>query len=313
MDWFEMRVGFHGDLKCLALRAALKNPLAECYVSRIWAQCYLQELDRVPADVGPAFLERSAEWKGKTGALVAAMLETGFLDRDGSDLVIHGVAKRLAKMRTFREKAAERKDRWEKKNAQERASVEKRERDQNGTGTHPERVPNDVQDRQDRPTDQPITDYTTGAAAPSSQAATPPAAPPATAGEEGDRSGTLGAFDLPSSRPTTVERLRGAVSAGLGIIGPGGGGLGLGDGRKVGELIRNANAAVQRIGFDAVVEALVSDGQQAKAKGRAPETLTFFTRTLQGLANPEAVTERPRVTAPASPRSKFEKGGPVAL
>lgn len=147
------------------------------------------------------------------------------------------------------------------------------------------------------------------------QPAPPAAAPPApVVAEEGRGTGLTGK-PLPSSPPTTVERLRGAVSAGLGVIGPGGGGLSLGDGRRVGELIRNANAAVKRCGFEAVVEALVSDGQQAVAKGRAPETMTFFTRTLAGLADPDArapPTGKPTVTAPASPQVKHG-GGQVAL
>ncbi len=283
-----MRVGFHGDLKCLALRERLKNPLAECYVSRIWSACYLQEVDRVPADVGPAFLERSAEWKGKTGGLVTALLETGFLDRDGDNLIVHGVAKRLSKMRVFREKAAERKDRWEKKHAGERAAEDVPERPKNAFGTGPERVPNDVQDRQDQQ-DRPTEDH--------------------------DTTGAGGAFDGPRTKePTTAERLRCAVSQSLGIVGAGGGGLSLGDGRKLGQVIRDANAAVKRNGFESVVEALVSDGQQAKANGRHPETLTFFARTLAGLANPEEPRPTPaRVTAAASPAAKFEKGGPVAI
>jgi hypothetical protein len=95
VDWFEMRVGFHGDPKCLGLRARLGNPCAEVYVSRVYAYCYQQEQDRFEGDGAVGILERAAEWKGRTGRLVTALLAEGFLDRDGGALVVHGVSQRL--------------------------------------------------------------------------------------------------------------------------------------------------------------------------------------------------------------------------
>jgi len=95
LPWFELDVDFSEHPKVLALCATLREPLADAYVARLWAYCYRQATDRLPGAAGPGMVELAARWRGRPGVLVAAMLEAGVLDRDGQDLVAHGVAERL--------------------------------------------------------------------------------------------------------------------------------------------------------------------------------------------------------------------------
>ena len=96
MDWFEMSVSYPRDPKFRPLRAKLKNPLAECYVLRLYAYCYEHERDHFHGEDVVAIIEEDACcWKGKTGALLSALIECGFIDRVGPELVVHGVRRRL--------------------------------------------------------------------------------------------------------------------------------------------------------------------------------------------------------------------------
>jgi hypothetical protein len=96
LAWFELDIDFSDHPKTVALAVALRNPLAEAYVSRLWAYCYRHALDRFTGLAAVATIEQATRWKGKTGHLVTALVDAGFLDREGEDLVAHGVADRLA-------------------------------------------------------------------------------------------------------------------------------------------------------------------------------------------------------------------------
>lgn len=120
----------------------------------------------------------------------------------------------------------------------------------------------------------------------------------------------------PSSRgPSTLERLRGAVAQELGLSrGRGGVGIEIGSSRKLGQIIRHANAAVTLRGFDAVVQACAGHGREMIARGDPPETMAAFGWLLHALAAPDAETPAPRngvhksaVATPAD-HSKFTGG-----
>jgi hypothetical protein len=109
LTWFELDVDFHEHPKTLALQVALKNPLAETYVSRLWAYCYHHAIDRFSGPAAVATIERAANWRGRPGKLVTALVETRYLERGGADeLVAHGVAERLGPHLAHREAAADR-------------------------------------------------------------------------------------------------------------------------------------------------------------------------------------------------------------
>jgi hypothetical protein len=108
LPWFELDVDFSDHPKCLALAAKLREPLAEAYVSRLWAYCYRHATDRLEGEAASEIVESAARWRGKPGVLVDALLVVRLLRREGPDLVVHGVAERLAPHLEKRTKDAER-------------------------------------------------------------------------------------------------------------------------------------------------------------------------------------------------------------
>jgi hypothetical protein len=92
LPWFELDVDMPDDPKCLALGARLRNPLAFGYVVRLYAYCYRHASDAFASKM----IETAAGWRGRSGALVTALVAEGFLDREGDRLVVHGVRTRLA-------------------------------------------------------------------------------------------------------------------------------------------------------------------------------------------------------------------------
>ncbi len=108
LTWFELDVDFAGHPKCRALAVRLHEPLAEAYLSRLFAYCYRYATDRFDAQAAPAILEDAAGWKGKDGALFAALLAVGSLERDGGQIVVHGVGERLGPHVAKRDRDAER-------------------------------------------------------------------------------------------------------------------------------------------------------------------------------------------------------------
>jgi hypothetical protein len=109
--------------------------------------------------------------------------------------------------------------------------------------------------------------------------------------------------------PSTIERLRGAVVQELGLLCRGGVGIEIGQSRRLGETIRDANAAVALHGFAPVVAACAAQGREMIARGDPPGTMAAFGRTLRVLAAPDADpqslsrmngTQRRRTMAPVS-------------
>ena len=120
-----------------------------------------------------------------------------------------------------------------------------------------------------------------------------PAAPPAP--ESGGGKPTNGravAVDPPSplslvgsdQRPSQYERLRITVSQRLGIIGGNGQGLPAPSGRGFVASLQGANAALKKLGFDAVADALVAFGETKKAEGDPPHSFGLFTHVMAALA-----------------------------
>lgn len=115
LTWFELDVDMPDDPKCSGLAARLGNPLAFGYAVRLYAYCYRHATDRFSGPGAVAIIEETAcRWKGKTGALFAALDAEGFIDRDGETLVIHGVFQRLGphakKLERDRERAKARRE-----------------------------------------------------------------------------------------------------------------------------------------------------------------------------------------------------------
>lgn len=128
LSWFELEIDFPDHPKSARLGVLLKNPVAYGWVVRLWAYCYKHATDRFVAPGAEEQVEQAAGWRGKAGALVAALLEVGYLDRDGDDLLAHGVGERLAphlaKKKGDRERAQNRRD-VAAKSLQSRANVSK--------------------------------------------------------------------------------------------------------------------------------------------------------------------------------------------
>jgi hypothetical protein len=112
LTWFELEVGYPSSPKAKALQVRLKNPTADAYPMRLWAYCYLNEVFRFDGVAAESTIEDACAWRGKHGALVAALLDCRILDRDGDALVAHGVEERLAAAQGRRGAAAERQRRW---------------------------------------------------------------------------------------------------------------------------------------------------------------------------------------------------------
>jgi hypothetical protein len=96
LDWMELDVDFHDDPKIRALCSRLRQPLADSYVSRLYAYCYKHVQDRFDPDVAPETIEGAANWKGRRGVLFDALHAVGVLEREAGKVVVHGVAARLA-------------------------------------------------------------------------------------------------------------------------------------------------------------------------------------------------------------------------
>lgn len=64
---------------------------------RIWAFCQSGKTDRIK-DCTPQKLESIARWRGETGGLFENLLEVGFIEQDGVDVVMHDFKSRNAKL-----------------------------------------------------------------------------------------------------------------------------------------------------------------------------------------------------------------------
>jgi hypothetical protein len=134
----------------LALKAELNEPLADAYVSRLWSwtQVYAPS-GRFPAAIIHA-VETELLWTRSAGSLAAALEKCGWLDRDGSDVLVHD----WPEMQGYLVKKA-RKDADKKRKRRERASA-RTGRGQNAPSTRDsERTapPTDVTDGRNGRTD----------------------------------------------------------------------------------------------------------------------------------------------------------------
>lgn len=88
-SWYRTDSAYHRHPKMLALKAALNEPLADAYVSRLWSWTQVYASDgRFSADLVAA-LESELGWTGSSGSLAAALEKTGWLDRSGDVLAVH--------------------------------------------------------------------------------------------------------------------------------------------------------------------------------------------------------------------------------
>jgi hypothetical protein len=108
LTWFELDVDFHEDPKIKALCSRLRNPLADSYVSRLYAYCYKHAIDRFPPESASDTIEDVARWRGRRGVLFDALFATEVLERDAGRVVVHGVEKRLGPHLAKRQVDAER-------------------------------------------------------------------------------------------------------------------------------------------------------------------------------------------------------------
>jgi hypothetical protein len=96
LTWFELDVDFHESPKVRALASRLREPLADSYVSRIYAYCYRHARDRFDPEVAAETIEEAARWRGRRGVLFDALFAVEVLERVAGKVVVHGVADRLA-------------------------------------------------------------------------------------------------------------------------------------------------------------------------------------------------------------------------
>jgi hypothetical protein len=101
-SWFRVDGGFSQHPKTLALCDALKEPLADAYVVRLWSwvHCYAPTGHVLSRVTGA--LEAALRWQGAPGLLITTMTEVGFLDPVSDGLLVHDWADYQA---VFAEKA----------------------------------------------------------------------------------------------------------------------------------------------------------------------------------------------------------------
>lgn len=119
LPWFEHDVDLSDDPKVAALATRLREPLAEAYVTRLYAYCYKHVEDRFDADVAVEIIEKTAaKWRGRRNGLFDALFRCGFLEREAGKVVVHGVKARLgphiAKRTADRERQRCRRDKAER-------------------------------------------------------------------------------------------------------------------------------------------------------------------------------------------------------
>jgi hypothetical protein len=108
LEWFELDVDFHDDPKIRALASRLRQPLADAYVSRLYAYAYKHATDRFDPSVASDTIEDACGWKGRRGVLFDALFAVEVLEREGGKVVVHGVAARLGPHLAHRQAATER-------------------------------------------------------------------------------------------------------------------------------------------------------------------------------------------------------------
>lgn len=147
LTWFELDIDFPDHPKSARLAVLLKNPVAFGWPVRLWGYCYRHATDRFRAPGADEQVEQACGWRGRPGLLVEALLEVGYLERDGEDLVAHGVEERLAPHLAKRAADAER---ARQRRAEAAASLERR----GDVGATPARRTRDVRSNRNRNKDR---------------------------------------------------------------------------------------------------------------------------------------------------------------
>lgn len=124
-SWYRTDSAYHRHPKMLALKAELKEPMADAYVSRLWSWTQVYAPSGTFSAALIDGLESELGWTGSRGSLAAALEKTGWLDREGSDVFVHD----WPDLQGFHVKKA-RKDADKKRKRRHRASA-RTERGQN--------------------------------------------------------------------------------------------------------------------------------------------------------------------------------------
>jgi hypothetical protein len=109
LPWIELATDLPRHRKAVALGLKIGDPRAWAYPAALWMWCAesLPE-GRIDGEDGGAILEHAMGWAGEPGKLLQACVETGFIDRDGTEYVVHGWLERAAAHIAKRRKDAER-------------------------------------------------------------------------------------------------------------------------------------------------------------------------------------------------------------
>lgn len=109
-SWITVDVDLPDHPKVAALEEALGEQRVEAYLLRIWAwAARVVTTGRLRGVSAVGSVERAARWSGAPGVLVNALVETGWVDRDGDVLEIHGWEEHAGK---FLKKAEAERQRW---------------------------------------------------------------------------------------------------------------------------------------------------------------------------------------------------------
>lgn len=147
--YLEIDEGYPTHRKTLRLCAILKCDTADAYPPRLWSWAMRAAKTGDLTGMEAAEVETSMRYRGKGGALYAAMVSAGFIDEVDGRVEIHDWMERtgaaIARMEASAEASKERKRRW---------SDRKHERSENADGTPTERVPGAFPERPGTHTDK---------------------------------------------------------------------------------------------------------------------------------------------------------------
>lgn len=91
LDWIQVDGRLRSHRKTLKLAAALRDPRAHTWLVDLWAWASLNEPSGlIPGPMAEDVVEGAVGWTGDQGALAAAMINSGWLDRgDSGSLLLH--------------------------------------------------------------------------------------------------------------------------------------------------------------------------------------------------------------------------------
>lgn len=151
MAWLEIHQTLPLHRKTMHLAALLGIPRA--YATGLMVTFWLWALDNTPTgdldNLPPGLIEMAAQWEGEEGALLGAMIEVGFVDKDDTGIRIHDWQDYAGKLIARREKALDRmrnaRDAHNKKKTSANDTRTIREQVANDTRTEREQNANDTQ------------------------------------------------------------------------------------------------------------------------------------------------------------------------